>query len=68
VAEKAYYRYYRGSYRQRKRGNAKPSRQLMIPGKLRAAIKRKSVELNKSVGAAVYVGTTKALFDRKYYP
>ena len=68
IAEKAYYRYFRGSYRQRKRGNAKPSRQLMIPGKLKAAIKRKSVELNKSVGAAVYVGTTKALFNRKYHP
>lgn len=68
VAEKAYYRYYRGSYRQRKRGNTKSSRQLMIPGKLKEAIKRKSVELEQSVGAAVYVGTAKALFNRKYYP
>ncbi len=35
VADKAYYRYYRGSQRQRRRGNAQNSRKLVTPGNLK---------------------------------
>jgi len=68
VADKAYYRYYRGSQRQRRRGNAQNSRKLVTPGNLKNSIKRRSVELEKSVGAAVYVGTSRWLFNKRYYP
>ena len=54
-AEKAYYRYYRGSFRQRKRGNPQNSRKLMRPGTLRRNIARKRIRLNQSVAVGIYV-------------
>lgn len=54
-AEAEYYRYYRGSYKQRKKGNANPSRKLIQPGTLRKSIARKRVRLERSVGIGIYV-------------
>jgi len=54
-AEKAYYRYYRGSLRQRKRGNPQNSRKLKRPGTLRRNIARKRIRINGGVAVGIYV-------------
>ncbi|HAV4225464.1 MULTISPECIES: HK97-gp10 family putative phage morphogenesis protein [Acinetobacter calcoaceticus/baumannii complex] len=54
-AEKAYYRYYRGSLRQRLRGNPKNSRKLKRPGTLRRSIARKRIRVDGGVAVAIYI-------------
>lgn len=54
-AEAAYFRYYRGSARQRAAGNPQNSRKLFKPGTLRRNIVRKRVKLARSVGVGIYV-------------
>lgn len=55
MADEAYYRYYRGSARARKRGNSQNSRKLVQPGTLRDSIAFKRLKLDKSVGVGIYV-------------
>ena len=55
IAEESYFRYYRGSQRARRKGNAQNSRRLVQPGTLRRSIARKRVKLEKSVGVGIYV-------------
>lgn len=54
-AEKAYYRYWRGSAKARRAGNPQGSRKLIQPGTLQNSIKFKRVKLDKSVGVGIYV-------------
>ena len=54
-ADQAYYRYYRGSARQRRRGNPQNSRKLVEPGNLKKSIKRKKVKLDGSRGTAIQI-------------
>ena len=54
-AEKAYYRYYRGSLRQRKRGNAQNSRKLKRPGTLRRNVARKRIRIDGKVAVGIYI-------------
>ena len=65
-AEKEYYRYYRGSFANRKRGQANPSRVLQKPGKLKKSIKRKRVKLRTSVGVGIYSAPIKHGAATKY--
>ena len=55
VAEQSYFRYLRGSAKQRRKGNPQNSRKLMQPGTLRKSISRRRVKLEKSVGVGIYV-------------
>ena len=54
-AEKAYYRYYRGSSKSRLAGNAQSSRKLIKPGTLKRSIARKRVRIDGSVGVGIYI-------------
>lgn len=62
-AEKAYYRYYRGSFKARLAGNPQNSRKLKRPGTLRRNIARKRVRIDGSVGVGIYV-KNKAFYFR----
>lgn len=66
-AEAAYFRYYRGSARQRAAGNVQASRVLNKPGKLRRSIRRTRVKLPNSAAVGIYIGTVKHN-GSKYYP
>ena len=65
-AEKAYYRYYRGSLEARKRGDPQNERVLQTPGKLKKSIKRKRVKLESSVGVSIYSAPIKHGGASKY--
>jgi HK97 gp10 family phage protein len=55
VADKKYYRYYRGSARARRRGSPQSSRKLITPGTLKKSVARKRVRLERSVGVGIYI-------------
>lgn len=54
-AEKAYYRYYRGSVKARLSGNPQNSRKLMRPGNLRKNIARKRIRVNGGVAIGIWI-------------
>lgn len=62
-AEKAYFRYYRGSFKSRLAGNPKNSRKLVKPGTLKKSIARKRVRIDGSVGVGIYI-KSKAFYGR----
>lgn len=62
-AEKSYYRYYRGSLRQRKKGNPQNSRKLIRPGTLRRNIARKRIRVDGGVAVGIYI-KNKAFYFR----
>lgn len=62
-AEKAYYRYYRGSAKARRAGRPQNSRKLMRPGNLRRNIARKRIRVDGAVAVAIYV-KSKAFYYR----
>lgn len=55
VAEQAYFRYYRGSAKARRRGSPQNSKKLVQPGTLKKSIAYKRIKLEKSVGVGIYV-------------
>lgn len=55
VADKEYYRYYRGSARSRRKGNPQNSRKLITPGTLKKSVARKRLRLERSVGVGIYI-------------
>ena len=55
VAEKDYYRYYRGSARSRRKGNPQSSRKLIKPGTLKKRVARKRLRLARSVGGGIFI-------------
>ncbi|MDH0655941.1 HK97 gp10 family phage protein [Acinetobacter johnsonii] len=55
VAEKDYYRYYRGSARSRRKGNPQSSRKLIKPGTLKKSVARKRLRLERSVGVGIFI-------------
>ena len=54
-AGQSYYRYYRGSARQRAAGNAQASRKAVQPGGLRKAIARKRLKTASGVAVGIYI-------------
>lgn len=54
-AGRSYYRYYRGSARQRAAGNAQASRKEVQPGGLRKAIARKRIKTARGVAVGIYI-------------
>lgn len=54
-AEKAYYRYYRGSAKARLSGNPQSSKKLMRPGNLRRSISRKRIRVDGGVAIGIYI-------------
>lgn len=62
-AEKAYYRYYRGSARARLAGRPQNTRKLKKPGTLRRNIARKRIRVNGGVAVGIYI-KSKAFYYR----